>query len=367
VQRALFFKAGQAEAKYSSMAKHEISAPLPGTFYRATSPNGPPAKADGAPVAMGEVIGVIEIMKTFTPVTAEVQGRRITLHVESEKPVMADQVIAAAEAASAFGDGSLYLEKVISRARHIEVQIFGDGENVVHLFERECSLQRRRQKVWEEAPAVNLPPEVPDRLHASAVALAKSVGYRGAGTVEFLYDELTQNFYFIEVTTRVQVEHPVTEMTTGIDLVQEMFKVAGGAKLSFAQNDVALRGHAIECRITAEDPNRDFMPAPGTVTRMSISCDEALRFDTMLFEGYAVPPFYDSLLGKIIVVGATKVDCLKKLEAVLPDVVIEGIPTNLPLHIALAADENVQQGTVHTRFLESWLESEGRFSRSRAA
>jgi acetyl-CoA carboxylase biotin carboxylase subunit len=156
-------------------------------------------------------------------------------------------------------------------------------------------------------------------------------------------------------------------MTTGIDLVQEMFKVAAGAKLSFAQNDVALRGHAIECRITAEDPNRDFMPAPGTVTRMSIPSDEALRFDTMLFEGYTVPPFYDSLLGKIIVVGATRVECLKKLEAVLREVLIEGIPTNLPLHIALAADENVQHDTVHTRFLESWLDSEGRFSRSRAA
>ncbi|HTH99328.1 MAG TPA: acetyl-CoA carboxylase biotin carboxylase subunit [Acidisoma sp.] len=288
-------------------------------------------------------------------------GRGIRI-VNSFEELDRDFPLASAEATSAFGDGTLYLEKVIARARHIEVQIFGDGENVVHLFERECSLQRRRQKVWEEAPAVNLPPRIRSRLHASAVSLAKAVGYRGAGTVEFLYDELAEEFYFIEVNTRIQVEHPVTEMITGIDLVQEMFKVAGGAKLSFSQNDVSVRGHAIECRINAEDPARNFMPMPGKITRMVVPSGEAMRFDTMLFEGYTVPPFYDSLLGKLIVGGPTRADCLQALESALRELIIEGVPTTLPLHIALSTDGNVQKGAVHTRFLEPWLESEERFA-----
>jgi acetyl-CoA carboxylase, biotin carboxylase subunit len=170
--------------------------------------------------------------------------------------------LASAEAAAAFGDGGLYMEKVITRARHVEVQIFGDGENFVHLYERECSLQRRRQKVWEEAPAFQLPQDVRKKLCESAVALAREVRYTGAGTVEYLYDEETREFYFIEVNTRIQVEHPVTEMITGVDLVQEMLKVAGGAPLSLKQDDIKPHGHAIECRINAENPFKDFAPSP---------------------------------------------------------------------------------------------------------
>ena len=177
---------------------------------------------------------------------------------------------AGAEAAAAFGDGGLYIEKVIEKARHVEVQILGDGVNFVHCFERECSLQRRRQKVWEEAPAVGLPVAVRERLCASAVALARFVGYRGAGTVEYLYDEATQAFYFIEVNTRIQVEHPVTEMITGLELVQEMLRIAGGLPLSVGQGDIALAGDAIECRINAEDPYRNFMPWPGIVEKLHI-------------------------------------------------------------------------------------------------
>ncbi|NSZ66905.1 acetyl-CoA carboxylase biotin carboxylase subunit (plasmid) [Agrobacterium tumefaciens] len=265
---------------------------------------------------------------------------------------------ASAEAAAAFGDGGLYLEKVIAKARHVEVQVLGDGESFVHCFERECSLQRRRQKVWEEAPSALLPAAVREKLCASAVALAREVGYRGAGTVEYLYDEMTQDFYFIEVNTRIQVEHPVTEMITGIDLVQEMIKVCGGAKLSIAQDDIAARGHAIECRINAEDPSRNFMPAPGRIEALKIPEGDGIRFDTMLYEGYSIPPFYDSLVGKLIVWAESRDACLERLKSALEGLVITGIPTTIPLHLALAGDDNVRRGAFHTRFLETWLETE---------
>lgn len=266
---------------------------------------------------------------------------------------------ASAEAAAAFGDGGLYLEKVITRARHVEVQILGDGQNFVHCFERECSLQRRRQKVWEEAPAFLLPADIREKLCESAVALAREVGYRGAGTVEYLYDEDARAFYFIEVNTRIQVEHPVTEMITGIDLVQEMFKVAGGAPLSVRQEDIRVRGHAIECRINAEDPARGFAPSPGTITHLGVPEAESVRFDTMLYEGYTIPPFYDSLLGKLIVWGETRDQCLARLQDALGALDIQGVPTTVALHLALAADPAVKSGAFHTRFLEPWLAAGG--------
>ncbi|GEO87037.1 MULTISPECIES: acetyl-CoA carboxylase biotin carboxylase subunit [Alphaproteobacteria] len=265
---------------------------------------------------------------------------------------------ASAEAAAAFGDGGLYIEKVITKARHVEVQIFGDGENFVHFFERECSLQRRRQKVWEEAPAFLLPGPIREALCESAVALARSVNYRGAGTVEYLYDEDTQEFYFIEVNTRIQVEHPVTEMITGVDLVQEMFKVAGGAPLSVRQGQIAVNGHAIECRINAEDPARGFMPSPGRINQLVVPTGEGIRFDTMLYEGYTIPPFYDSLLGKLIVWAETRDACLDRLKTALEGLQVVGVPTTIPLHLALAGDESIRRGDYHTRFLETWLETQ---------
>ena len=264
---------------------------------------------------------------------------------------------AAAEAAAAFGDGGLYLEKVIEKARHVEVQILGDGSNFIHCFERECSLQRRRQKIWEEAPSVALAPEVREKLCSSAVALASSVGYSGAGTVEYLYDDATGDFYFIEVNTRIQVEHTVTEMITGIDLVQEMLCIAGGAPLSIRQEDVRSAGHAIECRINAEDPYRDFMPAPGLVSELEIPQGDGVRFDTLLYAGYEVPPFYDSLLGKLVVHGKDRPGCLAKLRSALDGLKITGIPTTVPLHRALAADPEIAASRYHTRFLEHWLQT----------
>src|SRR6516162_6051149 len=263
---------------------------------------------------------------------------------------------ARAEALAAFGDGGLYLEKVIERARHIEVQILGDGERVIHCFERECSLQRRRQKVWEEAPSPALPPELRQALCASAAALAQAVGYRGAGTLEYLYDEEARAFYFIEMNTRIQVEHPVTEFVTGIDLVREMIRIAGGEKLRFAQSEIALRGHAIEVRINAEDPAKNFAPSPGVVGELRLPGGNGVRFDSLLYPGYAIPPFYDSLLGKLIVWDEDRASALARLTRALKELEIGGISTTRPLHLALAADDSVRKARYHTRWLEGWLE-----------
>ncbi len=262
---------------------------------------------------------------------------------------------AATEAQAAFGDGGLYIEKLIPQARHIEVQVLGDGMRVVHCFERECSLQRRRQKVWEEAPSPVLSPGVRAKLCASAVKLAQSVNYRGAGTLEYLYDERDKQFYFIEMNTRIQVEHPVTEMITGIDLVREMLRIAGGEPLRLRQEDIHLRGHSIEVRINAEDPAKDFMPMPGKVEALRVPGGAGTRFDTMLFAGYQIPPFYDSLLGKLIVWDETRPQAIARLARALGELEVTGVATTKPLHQALAADPDVLAANFHTRWLEAWL------------
>ena len=263
---------------------------------------------------------------------------------------------ASAEAKAAFGDGGLYMEKVIERARHIEVQILGDGTDVIHCFERECSLQRRRQKVWEEAPSAALPQAMREQLCASAVALAKAVQYRGAGTLEYLYDDASGAFYFIEMNTRIQVEHPVTEMITGIDLVREMLRIAGGQPLRYTQADVRLNGHAIEVRICAEDPAQGFKPGPGTISSLKVPGGPGVRFDTLLYQGYTVPPFYDSLLGKLIVWDETRAQAIARMARALGELEVGGLPTTKPLHQALARDVEVQAGKFHTRWLEPWLD-----------
>jgi acetyl-CoA carboxylase biotin carboxylase subunit len=266
---------------------------------------------------------------------------------------------AQSEALAAFGDGGLYIEKVITKARHIEVQVLGDGERAIHCFERECSLQRRRQKVWEEAPSPVLPDAVRERLCASAVALAEAVHYQGAGTIEYLYDDETREFYFIEMNTRIQVEHPVTEFITGLDLMREMILIAGGGRLRHEQKDIVRKGHAIEVRINAEDPARNFMPFPGTVAGFAVPGGPGTRFDTMLYDGYQVPPFYDSLLGKLIVWDETRGHAIARLKRALGELDIGGLKTTKPLHLLLADDPQVRQGTFHTRWLEPWLEANG--------
>jgi acetyl-CoA carboxylase biotin carboxylase subunit len=259
------------------------------------------------------------------------------------------------EAQAAFGDGALYMEKVIRDARHIEVQVLGDGTDAVHCFERECSLQRRRQKVWEEAPSAALTPDQRTAICESAVALARSVGYRGAGTLEFLFDDRSGEHYFIEMNTRIQVEHPVTEMITGIDLVQEMIRIAGGEPLRLTQDGIAIDGHAIEVRINAEDPSNNFMPGPGEVTGLKAPEADHVRFDTLLYDGYQVPPFYDSLLGKLIVHGPDRASAIERMAAALEELTIGGLKTTIPLHRVLAASDAVRANDVHTQFLEPWL------------
>ncbi len=264
---------------------------------------------------------------------------------------------AEAEALAAFGDGGLYMEKVIGKARHIEVQVLGDGTDAIHCFERECSLQRRRQKVWEEAPSTALSDRVREELCASAVRLAREVGYSGAGTVEYLYDDEADRFYFIEMNTRIQVEHPVTEMITGVDLVAEMLRIAGGEKLRLKQSDIAVRGHAIEVRLNAEDPVNNFAPFPGTVTGLRLPGGPGVRFDSMLYAGYQVPPFYDSLLAKLIVHAEDRDGAITRLTRALGELHIDGMKTTKPLFLALADDPGVRVGAVHTRWLEGWLDA----------
>ncbi|HKY93936.1 MAG TPA: acetyl-CoA carboxylase biotin carboxylase subunit [Kiloniellales bacterium] len=281
-------------------------------------------------------------------------GRGIRI-VEAEAELDRNLGQAAAEAQAAFGDGGLYLEKAITRARHIEVQILGDGKRVVHCFERECSLQRRRQKVWEEAPASTLDATHRAHITAAAVALAESVGYRGAGTVEFLYDDVTGAFYFLEVNTRIQVEHPVTECITGLDLIQAMLRIAGGEPLTLRQEDVRLTGHAIEVRLNAEDPAKNFLPFPGTISELRVPGGPGVRFDSLLYPGYAIPPFYDSLLGKLIVWAEDRPRALARLKRALQELRIEGVKTTAPLFQALVDDADVRSSSVHTRWLEGWL------------
>lgn len=264
---------------------------------------------------------------------------------------------ASAEALAAFGDGGLYLERFVHRARHVEVQVLGDGARAVHLFERECSLQRRRQKIWEEAPAICLSAEVRDALCRSAVKLAESVGYRGAGTLEYLYDATTGEFFFIEMNTRIQVEHPVTEMITGVDLVKAMLRIAGGEPFDLQQSEIKVRGHAIEVRINAEDPVRNFAPVPGTISGLTVPGGMGVRFDTMLYPGCTVPPFYDSLLGKLIVWDHDRAAAIKRLIGALSELKIEGTTTTRSLHQALALDSAVISGEFHTKWLEGWLDA----------
>lgn len=281
-------------------------------------------------------------------------GRGIrTAHSIEEFRKLAPQ--ARQEAKNAFGDAGIYLEALVRNARHVEVQIVGDGTNAVHYFERECSLQRRRQKIWEEAPASNLPAERREDICQAAAEFAASIGYKGAGTLEFLYDPYREQFYFLEMNTRIQVEHPVTEFVTGVDLVREAIRVADGAPISRKQRDIFLNGHSIECRINAEDPANGFMPSPGTINSLTVPGGPGVRFDTMLFPGCSIPPFYDSLVGKLVVWDECRASAIRRMHRALSELSIEGIKTTTPLHMALCWDPDVIGGNIHTAFLDGWL------------
>jgi acetyl-CoA carboxylase biotin carboxylase subunit len=259
------------------------------------------------------------------------------------------------EAEAAFGDGTLYLEKLLVDARHVEIQVLGDGDGgVVHLYERECSMQRRRQKILEECPSPALDQAARAAIAEAAARLAASVGYRSAGTLEFLVDG-SGAFYFIEMNTRIQVEHPVTEMTTGIDLVKEQLRVAGGEGLSVAQADIALRGAAMEFRINAEDPEQGFMPSPGEITLLELPGGPGVRFDTAVFPGYKIPPFYDSLIAKLVVWGRDRAEAIARGRRSLAELRVEGIKTTVPLHRELVDDPDFGAGRYHVAWLERRL------------
>ena len=260
---------------------------------------------------------------------------------------------ASSEAAAAFGDPTVYMEKYLGDPRHIEFQVFGDGNgNAIHLGERDCSLQRRHQKVLEEAPSPVISAEERARMgKVCADAMAK-MHYRGAGTIEFLWEN--GEFFFIEMNTRIQVEHPVTEMITGFDLVREQIRIADGRGLSVRQEDLEFRGHAMECRINAEDP-RTFMPSPGKVTQYHPAGGMHVRVDSGLYAGYSIPPYYDSMIGKLIVYGRSRESCMMRMRRALEEMVVSGVKTNIPLHQALLADPDVIHGDYTIKWLEEWL------------
>ncbi len=272
---------------------------------------------------------------------------------ETEKVLENAIKTAKTESLAAFGDDAVYLEKYLGKPRHIEIQVIADTHgNVCHLWERDCSLQRRHQKVLEEAPSPALNQAQREEIGTLVAKAVAKLGYRGAGTMEFLYEDGA--FYFIEMNTRLQVEHPVTEMITGIDLVREQIRVADGKKLSFAQEDVLLVGHAIECRINAEHPET-FVPSPGTITEFHAPGGPDVRLDSAIYTGYRIPPYYDSLIGKLIVHGRTRNECVMRLRRALDEMVIGGVDTTLPLHRRLVEAQDVIDGNYDIHWLERFL------------
>ncbi len=283
-------------------------------------------------------------------------GGRGMVIAHSRTEVEAGFAKASAEAESAFGDGTLFMERFVPRARHVEVQLMGDGTGkVLHFGERDCSVQRRYQKLVEEAPSAAMPAHLRAQLHEAAVALASSVKYRGAATAEFLFDVEREEIYFIEVNARIQVEHPVSEQVTGADLVGWQLRIAGGETLDISQSDIAVAGHAIECRINAEDWQRGFVPTPGTIARWNAPEGDGIRLDTHMAEGSTIPPYYDSMIGKLIVTGADRAEAIDRLAAALDAFEVEGVATTIGLHRAIVAHPDFRANTIHTRWLEQVL------------
>jgi acetyl-CoA carboxylase biotin carboxylase subunit len=274
--------------------------------------------------------------------------------------------VGSAEAQAAFGDGRVYLERYVSPARHVEVQLLGDGENVIHLGDRDCSVQRRYQKLIEEAPAPRLGETLRVGMRAAAVALGQHLKYQGLGTVEFLVDAGRSEFWFLEVNARIQVEHPVTEAVTGLDLVAEQIAVAEGRRLRLSQASVRLDGHAIECRINAEDPAAGFRPSPGRVTSAVFPAGPGIRVDTHIQAGSSVPPQYDSLLAKLVASGTSRGQALDRLRGALARCEIGGVATTLPVHAGLAADDEFAAGGAGTEYLERWLGRDARLVRDKS-
>jgi acetyl-CoA carboxylase biotin carboxylase subunit len=280
-------------------------------------------------------------------------GGRGMRTVKSEAALLNAVYVTRTEAKAAFGDETVYMEKYLENPRHVEIQVLADGQgNAIHLGDRDCSLQRRHQKVLEEAPAPGIPEDIRQQVARSCVDACINIGYRGAGTFEFLYEN--NCFYFIEMNTRVQVEHPVTEMITGVDIVKWQLRIAGGEPLSLRQEDIAIRGHALECRINAEDP-KTFLPYPGKIKRFHPPGGNGIRVDSHVYSGYTVPPFYDSLIGKIISFGGDRDEAMCRMRNALDELLVEGIRTNQPMHQELVRDPVFGKGGVNIHYLEKKL------------
>jgi acetyl-CoA carboxylase biotin carboxylase subunit len=306
--------------------------------------------SDEEAVKLAEKIGYPVIIKA----TAGGGGRGMRVARDAQE-LLKMMRTAQGEAQAAFGNGGVYLEKFIERPRHVEFQILADSQgNVVHLYERDCSIQRRHQKLLEEAPSPALTTALRSRMGAAAVKAAKVVNYVGAGTVEFLLDKNGQ-FYFIEMNTRIQVEHPVTEMVTGLDLIAEQIRIAQGQPLTFRQKDVELRGHAIECRINAEDPKQQFRPCAGTISAYLPPGGPGVRMDSHIYTDYTIPPYYDSLLGKLIVWGPNRAAAIRRMQRALGECAITGVPTTIPFHQQILRHEAFLRGEVYTDFIAQHL------------
>ncbi len=303
---------------------------------------------DVDPLPIARAIGYPLVVKA----SAGGGGRGIRL-VTGEEDLVRTVDVARAEAQAAFGDPAVYLEQFVHRARHVEVQILGDGERVLHLGDRDCSLQRRQQKIIEEAPAPRLPDGVRDTIHASSIELGRQCGYSGLGTIEFLYDPDREQAAFIEMNTRLQVEHPVTEMVTGLDLVREQLLVASTGRLRLKQEDIAFRGHAFEFRVNAEDPSQGFMPSPGTLQRLDWPGGPGVRIDSGVVAGSAVAPFYDSLLAKLVVWDETRPQAIQRSIRALGEARVEGVKTTLPLLSTVIRRPEVRDVEHHSKFIES--------------
>lgn len=280
------------------------------------------------------------------------RGMRI---VEREADLVQQFESAAREAQSAFGDGTMYVERYLVDIRHVEIQVLSDGHTVLHLGERDCSSQRRNQKLVEESPSPGLSPALREAMGRAAVDLCRHVGYRSAGTIECIVEPSTKSFYFMEMNTRVQVEHPVTECVTGIDIVKEQIRIAQGGRLALTQQDIVLNGHAIECRINAEDPARDFAPCPGLVRDVRLPGGPGVRVDTHVHPGYTVPPYYDSLLAKLICWGRDRDEAIARMRRALLELRFDGVSTTAPFLERLIASDAFVRGQVHTRYVERYL------------
>lgn len=310
--------------------------------------DGPLGDNDAENLAIAQRIGYPVIVKA-----AGGGGGRGMRMVRREEDLLKSITATQTEARAAFGNPIVYMEKFLENPRHIEIQVLADGQgNAIHLGERDCSMQRRHQKVVEEAPAPGITPEIRKNIGERCAQACLEIGYRGAGTFEFLYEN--GEFYFIEMNTRIQVEHTITEMVTGIDLVKEQLRIAAGQPLSISQEDVVVRGYSIECRINAEDP-QTFMPSPGVITRFHSPGGMGVRWDSHIYTDYRVPPNYDSMIGKLITHGNTREVAIARMRIALGELIIEGIKTNIPLHQAIMADENFQKGGTNIHYLEKKL------------